>query len=383
MLDKITFERYKAFNDKQELELKPITILIGKNSSGKSAIAKLPTLIEHSLSGTFEEPLQLEIPVYNKMVKFGVEFSDLIYGRSRTESLEIGIEQATEKLTISINSERATAEGEKPPEIFDWKYTSSIGKEITKGRNDTFRGFINTETTIENLSLKTDYIGPFRILPKRHYEPVISSPKKVGIDGYQAYEMLIKDGGTADKLLLNKVSNWYQASFEDWGVKIIRNGSQYDIELFRADIAINFCDVGEGMSQVLPLVVRAFQPVEEETLIIIEQPELHLHPAAHGGLAELFATNLQEGKKRYLIETHSQNFVLRLRRLVAEGKINKEQLKIYYVDFQEKENFSVLKEIKVDDYGRVDYWPENIFSETLTETIALRNAQLNQERNVD
>ena len=122
--------------------------------------------------------------------------------------------------------------------------------------------------------------------------------------------------------------------------------------------------------------------VAEKTLIIIEEPETHLHPAAHGSLAERFVDSYLEDKnKNYLIETHSQNFVLRMRRLVAEGKIKPDDLAIYYVDFDENESF--LTEIKVDELGGVESWPTGIFGETSIETRAIYNAQLNDLKNVD
>jgi predicted ATPase len=130
------------------------------------------------------------------------------------------------------------------------------------------------------------------------------------------------------------------------------------------------------MIHALPLVVRSFMLAKEETLIVIEEPELHLHPAAHGNLAERFAKSLVDKNKRYLIETHSQNFVLRLRALIAEGKIlNKDQLALYYVEYDEDTNESNLKLINIDDDGEVDYWPEDIFNESLYETIRIRKAQ--------
>ncbi len=75
-----------------------------------------------------------------------------------------------------------------------------------------------------------------------------------------------------------------------------------------------------GISQVLPLIIRAYKPCEKETCIIIEEPESHLHPYAHAQLAQLYFDSLAlDRNKKYLFETHSQNFVLRMRRLVAEG----------------------------------------------------------------
>jgi predicted ATPase len=150
------------------------------------------------------------------------------------------------------------------------------------------------------------------------------------------------------------------------------------IELTRDSgrINVNLKDVGEGMSQALPLVTCAMMPADKDTLIIMEQPELHLHPSAHGALAQLFAESTKEQKsKRYLIETHSQNFVLRLRRLIAEGSLSPDDMALYFVDFDEENHVSNLKAITIDNQGEVDFWPDNIFNEGLDEVLAIRRAQ--------
>ena len=184
------------------------------------------------------------------------------------------------------------------------------------------------------------------------------------------------------------MSEFYQKNFEGWGIKVNQdNAPPYQIELIKDALKINLKDVGLGMIHTLPLVVRASIDAPEDTLIIIEEPELHLHPAAHGNLAEMFALSLKDKHKKYFIETHSQNFVLRLRRLIAEGKMNPEDVVIYYVDFDEAANESQLIRINIDDMGRPTdesgkiYWPAHVFSETLDETTAIRTAQLNKQGN--
>jgi predicted ATPase len=154
----------------------------------------------------------------------------------------------------------------------------------------------------------------------------------------------------------------------------------YHIELRKGRLEVNLTETGMGIGQVLPLITRAIKPCSEETLIIIEEPESHLHAYAHAQIAQLFADSLKEDKnKKYLIETHSQNFILRLRRLIAEGELNCNDLGIYYVEFDEDKNESILKKINVNSLGKVDFWPEGIFSETLEETIAIRTAQIEKE----
>ena len=188
MLDKITFKNYKSFKNRQELELKPLTILIGKNSSGKSAVAKLPTLIENSLSGAFLEPLR----VNNNGVELGGEFRDLVYGRV-LGGLEIGIKDNNEELNLSIASGTGTADF---PRIAAWELKKA-GQIIYKTHENSFNGFLDTDSSIQSLSLSTDYIGPFRIRPERSYFGSPPSPiKKIGSEGSHAYSALIQNALT-------------------------------------------------------------------------------------------------------------------------------------------------------------------------------------------
>lgn len=404
MINKISFKNYKSFKEKHELELKPITILIGKNSSGKSAVAKLPTLIEGSLSGNFEDPLLTT----NNEVELGAEFRDLVHGRE-IGSLEFILESLENKLTVEVAS--GIKENDLPRirkwvlnKEFDFKYDDlkkSYYNNINEGNfNCAFNGFNlnllfdtskdgSSEDIVslrdKDITLKTNYIGPFRATPNRTYSSLGNSKTlKIGNRGENAYQILISDYLYNDSKLLTKVSNWYQNNFDGWGIEInTLTNSDHKVELFRTNpkFNINILDVGQGMHQALPLVVTAFLNQNEEVLTIIEEPESHIHPAAHGNLAELFAESTKNGRSKFLIETHSQNFVLRLRRMIAEDRFDKENISIYSVEYDEESNTSSLKKINVTDLGEVTYWPENVFSETLDETIAIRTAQLKKQMN--
>ena len=67
--------------------------------------------------------------------------------------------------------------------------------------------------------------------------------------------------------------------------------------------------------------------------------------------------------------------------MIAEGKLNKDSVVIYSIEYEEENNTSTLKKISITDDGAVSYWPENVFSETLDETVAIRTAQIKKERN--
>lgn len=75
------------------------------------------------------------------------------------------------------------------------------------------------------------------------------------------------------------------------------------------------------MNQALPLVVRANIKDRPGSMVVSEQPELHLHPAAYGDPAELFAKSAKENNQTFIIETHSENMLLRLRKLIIENDL--------------------------------------------------------------
>jgi predicted ATPase len=403
MIKSISFKNYKVFKEHQHLELRPMTVLFGKNNSGKSAITKLLPMIDNSLKGEFEEPLSLN----NQGVELGVEFRDLLFGR-QIGNLELTIESTKHKLKLTIAPNLRTNES---PKILGWNFDDKIDLVFDERKRMyfeemkeqymrcSFHGFNldsviiseNSESSLDsleydNFSLKTDYISSYRNKVERFYPTQLIRKKmeRIGIDGENVYGYLINDFISGNDKFLSKISDWYEKNFEGWKINInIDNYPDAQIELFRENITVNLKYTGQGINQALPLVTRAFMQDEEETIIIIEEPEQHLHPAAHGNLAELFANSTKDNLKHYLVETHSQNFILRLRRLIAEGKFSKDNLALYYVDFDEDLNRSNLKKIEVDENGRVNFWPEGIFSETLEETIAIRTAQIDKQNNAN
>ena len=374
MVRRISFKNFKVFKNLQTLKLAPITILIGKNNTGKSAVLRLPTLLASALRG---EPLNWINKIGDdreNSIELGSDFKDLVYNRLETGSIELGIFNEKTNIEIAINKEYG---------ILDYKFNNE-----KIDINQKFKGFLIKGKQFDNLSLNIDYLGAIRIEPESVYTFSNDNYTKIGIKGQNAYPILIQDY-KSDKALVNKVSNWYEKNFEGWQLKVLENKSQtatkYEIAISNSKIeAINIKQTGQGIHQVLPLMVRSYMNEEEPTLVIIEEPETHLHPAAHALLAQRFAESyLEDTNKQYLIETHSQNFVLRLRRMVAEGTLKPEDIAIYYVDFDEDKNESSLKEIKVDDGGGVEWWPEGIFSETAQETRAIYNAQINDLHHVD
>lgn len=373
MLDKIIFEGYKSFKERTELELKPITVIFGKNSSGKSAIAKLPTMIEGSLSLEFDEPFMY----INKGIELGAEYRDLFFKREIQGTIDFELISGSDELKISIVNTPSK------PMISKWEINSEKMDDVDydyksleeESNQNSLKGFLITGHPSEKIfTLKTDYLGPFRIKPQRiFYINDLNNPNSIDGMGEKAYHLIAQD-----EELEAKVSEWFKQNFDGWELFVDRKQPYYEIKIRRKSdwSGINIVDVGQGMSQALPIIVKALYKNESEpTLNILEQPELHLHPAAHGNLAELISKSIIDSKNKYLIETHSKNFILRLRTLIAKGELDYKSLNLYFVDYDDEKDCSIVKKIEVTTEGGVTSWPEHIFNESFEEAVSLKLAQ--------
>ncbi len=398
-LKSISFENYKAFYEKQTMQLKPITILIGKNSSGKSSIAKLFTLFENSLSGEIDETLLLN----NYGVELGEDFKNLFFGNSpagRSLNFNLTFENDVQiEVMLFVQGDGKASKDSYGLKILEWKYKDdrhqfelkldeegeSHFDESNNRRIINFKGFIpndfpnpeESKKIFDMLKIDVDYIGPFRTLPERYFYLTGQTQfKDTGISGKNAYSMLgMSKYQEGDKLHQN-VGSWYEKHFDGWKLEVENKSKNplIQILLTKDDISINLVDVGQGMNQALPLVVRA-NVHRPDSIVILEQPELHLHPAAHADLAELFARSAKENDQTFIIETHSENILLRIRKLIVENDFGftKDDLAIYWIEDAELKG-KELKEIIVDENGVLDDWPEGVFNESLKEILEMQNA---------
>lgn len=132
-----------------------------------------------------------------------------------------------------------------------------------------------------------------------------------------------------------------------------------EIEGMRQDLT----HVGVGVSQILPILVMCFLS-EKGDSIILEQPELHLHPKVQTRLADFFVSMNALGKQ-CIIETHSEYLINRLRYLVAKSDNTKvaNDTMIYFVEKDKKEGFSKYRPITINPYGIIEDWPDGFFDE--------------------
>ena len=147
-------------------------------------------------------------------------------------------------------------------------------------------------------------------------------------------------------------------SYDLWSRLRYMLSPQFDIyetvsKVVHGDVA----DIGCGTSQILPIVVQSLMP-SKESLIIIEQPEVHLHPKVQADLADFFV-NFASKDKKFLLETHSDYFIERIRYNIMNDAIKPEEVAIYYIEQNEFEKCSTIETININSKGQYSNLPED------------------------
>ena len=219
-------------------------------------------------------------------------------------------------------------------------------------------------------SLESLYpMGPYRRPPQRWYMFRGTSPQDVGYSGellpdllYRRPEVVEETNVWLDKLEIGyhikKVQSVDGRSRDLFEVRLIdkRRGRHVDVAL---------ADVGFGVSQILPFIVQSL--AGERQTITIEQPEVHIHPRLQADLGDLLAAAIQAPRlHRFIVETHSEHLVLRMQRLVRDGRLQADDVSIIYVI--RGSGGSRAQRLRLDGSGDfIDDWPGGFFPERLRE----------------
>lgn len=141
------------------------------------------------------------------------------------------------------------------------------------------------------------------------------------------------------------------------------------VNLPKIDKPVTLQDVGFGISQILPVYIESLRMEKDHTLIL-EQPEIHLHPNMQSKLAD-FLLSMTVSGKRFIIETHSEHLINRLCLRIAQDQTNKLKDLITFVfieppkeDKEKGFHGSLIKDINLNKYGEIENWPIGFFDET-------------------
>lgn len=458
-------QNFMGFEDSGWIELRPITLLLGRNSSGKSALLRALLLLQQSLDSPAEvEPLcfvkdnGFDYGDYQEIIRdhdpsrvmsfwFRCRLPEMPFDASRgvLKVLDTVQDVVTIRLTyhmpaksgvllwevelldklgdhvlLATTSRKRTAHGSRWRFKSDfanlkagsgsdlWQFLEVLTKEgffpwlefregyFVEERSSQsvhaqfysmlIRLFESLRAMIAGFLSSLEYVGPARAKPQRFYH--IS-----GRAGPLAAreQNAVREMASAEAVSLDEINNWLRES--DLKATIILNPLDKKKTLYELRVLdtrpspvsfhASLCEVGFGLSQVLPVVAQAVI-APRDSLVLVEQPELHLHPSAQAELGDLFGQAMNQ--KRFLLETHSENLLLRLRRRLAQSTsgvmeanaplIRHEDLRVYFVD--RMDGVSQVDLLEFDEWGDYVIRPQrfgDFFGQDFEELIKMKNAR--------
>lgn len=425
MITSLRIQNFKSLEDTGPLSIRPLTFLVGPNSSGKSSVLQCLLMLKQAtvstdittplvpmgyytpnlgpypdfifghdierfltISLSFQPPLQppklflrqlqlRELPEINFAASFGSKRRAQIYLQNAKFELppyKIVLNKLSKKgmgnyevRFLKDGAEGAPLRGTRPRKFY--------GISIFPFRRRIEVPYVNLASIFSHeieflFEDKLYYIGPLREWPRRVYPAAGETPEDVGARGEKAIDLLWMEKQQKKKGLINTVNHWLREfGFADKTkvLKVMENYYQMLIE-FVPKLEVNLADIGFGASQLLPIIVEGFHAPQGSTLLI-EQPEIHLHPKAQALLGDLFVGITKE-RKTLIVETHSEYLLSRVRRLIAERRIKREDIAIYF--FTLKEGRTHIQEIQLNELGQFEFeeWPEDFFAEDLKEAAA-------------
>ena len=233
-------------------------------------------------------------------------------------------------------------------------------------------------STFRRLLEDVVYLGPLRRHPERHYEFSGDTTDYVGQSGEYLSSLLFEDQELVEQINsdLERLGVKYQVKLDKLQHEDKSPSNLFSLLLTdtRTKIDASLRDVGFGISQVLPIVVQ--NRLSEKKTLLIEQPEIHLHPAHQAELGDLFIRSAKERGNTLLLETHSEHLLLRIMRRMREtstGKLSEgaiavrpEDVMVLFVESDGSQ--SIVREMPLDERGElVKAWPGGFFEEGLRE----------------
>jgi predicted ATPase len=367
-----------------------------------------PGVVDLSLSWKLPEPLRINDPAAKKSILFegdtlGFDTHIMENGSGRLAVGEMSYRLAQHRFTMCRKDE-----GESKYELQAHEGQFQFGR--TRGRPwdlpapVKFYGFpdqvkayfqnagflADLQLAMENLFGQVYYLGPLREYPQRQYTWAGADPADVGWRGERAVDALlaarerglkISRGKGKPRLTLEEyVAHWLKelGLIHDFAVEpIAKESNLYRVWVQKtpATAKVLVTDVGFGVSQILPVLVICYY-VPEGATILLEQPEIHLHPSVQAGLADVFLDATRTRNVQIIFESHSEHLLRRLQRRIAEdgaGEIAPSTA-LYFCNVAN--GASVLTELDVDLLGNIKNWPRDFFGDEFGEMAAMTKAAM-------
>ena len=482
MLTNITLENFKAFQKLDDLKIKPIIILCGTNSCGKSSILQSILLLKQTLES---QDLKQNLLLNGRFVKLGY-FQDILFRGDRDTSMSFDLifdidskddkfqhvyfyihqmilsnydmekedryrikyrfslkilkedsalninyiqpilveylsmqvfkicaEEEDEVLQVTLRHSKGDlyvisykdGKVEKKSELeFKIEFANlfpssfSFNEELLKSVPNFLGATYQLKELLKIIFYSYTYVGPLRGEPERRYiyeDEVLEIGNKgenaaylylteqnkrihnhyfynPSIDSFETLPNQTLHSALQEWFELMKIPN-FEAEINNKIIYLNMEASAYD------ETRVGIADVGFGVSQIFPIILEGLR-MEKGGTLMLEQPEIHLHPNLQMQMADYFISLALSGKQVF-VETHSDHVINRLvRRIVEDETLNlKDLIGIYFI--KPSENGSVYEEINIDDTKGITNWPPDFFDQTANEQMKIMQAGLKKRKN--
>jgi predicted ATPase len=422
MFTLLRVKNFKAWQGEHLVELAPLSLFLGTNSAGKTSLLQMLLLLKQTaespdrrqhlnLGGQPGDVLHLGgfrdiISGHDlkRELAFGLRFTGSRPSRQRPTEYDVSYRQAHGGIpvvkTLTYASGERTFKAERG-QRGGYHLTTGVSlavepigdaRQLVSRQYEPERSVTFSAAAVAALGLeggkvqdlalemveslkKIIYLGPLRERPQRTYLWNQQNPGDLGPKGEFAIQALLASANDRAKRtekggkswLVDQVSRWLKKLEVADGFSLGHESSSvhYEVLVHQGKIKANLVDVGFGVSQVLPVVTLAYF-VPEESTVIVEQPEIHLHPLAQTHLADLFVEVSRQRRVQFLVETHSEILFRRLQFLIADEQVSpEEECRLYFV--KRGEDSAALHRLEVDEYGRIKNWPDRFFGDAIGE----------------
>ena len=362
------------------------------NDTANSVDVKIDSLTFHGQIGVFgKETRYLEV----ESMKYAAFQNEKLWLSIALERIEKGSSARAYKAVTDSSFKLVRTSG-RPWEIpSPYRFYGFPDEMLTYYKNAWFTAQLNAAQ--EQFFSTISYLGPLREKGERHYRWTGFAPASVGAKGKETILALLASRNQnrlynyKPRQTLSNMETIVAKSLKEMGLieefeirKISEDRQDYDVKVRArgSTTMTDIPDVGFGVSQILPVIVQLYY-APANSIIIMEQPELHLHPSAQSALADIMiaAISARENARprniQLIVETHSEHFLRRFQRRIAEKKLEEENFSAYFANNERAP--AKLEPLTINLFGEIENWPKNFFGDIKGDIFAQTEAALKQD----
>ena len=366
MLNQLELRSFKCF-DKLNLPLSPLTLLSGTNASGKSSILQSLALLHQTMR---ENDHSTRLQLNGRACELGT-VTDVVDQEHGRGGFGIGVEDelsvcrwlfegARNEMSLAVKDVEVRGERTANPKVLQNLLPIGAPNEA-----DSLAQRIKDLTYIT-----AEREGPREVYPleDQHIVPVVGPKGDNAVSMlYRLQEERVEESmrlPNAPPTLLHQVEARLSSFFPKCSVEVQQVPTANAVVLrLRTSINTGFLrpvHSGFGITQVLPIIV-AILAAKKGSIILIENPEVHLHPAGQSTMGLLLA-EAANADIQLIVETHSDHILNGIRKSVRAGRISAMQVTIHFFRNRTLALTQVLSPT-IDEFGRIDTWPEDFFDQ--------------------